>query len=635
MPEISRSFGWLIAISLFASPLVAQVDRLRDALPADTVLYVSTPDLRSSLREMQALPLLRMWRETEVQDFLAGLLKKAGQARDEVLAQARGAHERGELPVNPDELMKMRLDGAALALTGIKLLAGGKDVEPQLGLVLCLDCGDSASIWRNVVTAGLDWLQQQAGEAVRRETTAVGDTELLSLIPDAPIALNVAFVGNSVILGTLREEMKHILERMQSGDASLTSSPTFANTFARLDRKGAELEVFFQPGPLLDFGMDALRLASEHEADFPSALDVDGIGRVIDALGLRSIQAIGATSAYEIGPSGEAGRSVSKVFALSPASKRKGLFASGNNTLDRSFLKWVPKDVASFTASTFDMVALYDGLVDALKAYNEELAAEWMGKLSTYEQQFGVSIKDDLFGAIGDEVIMWSMPVAAIGSPPEMTVLLKVRDQERLLKALQKIAELSHGAFGIDQTERRGMVVHQVHINIDPTGGRMAMNPFDMISPTFAFKNGYLVAGFSTGDVRRAFKRMEREDDPSGDIRSNPELKQHLEQLPERVSAMSFSDWKANFEGMYQVITGLAAFIPVDEDVPVDLSLLPEAATLTKHLFCSFSWTTSDEHGWQSTAIGPWGPETVVPLVMGVAAIPVAVLGRKVGVRVR
>jgi hypothetical protein len=378
-----------------------------------------------------------------------------------------------------------------------------------------------------------------------------------------------------------------------------------------------------QPGPVLDFGLNALRMISEHEPDFPEQLSIDGIDRALSALGLRDVLALGGTSTYAQGEDGA--RSVSRNFMLAP--ERHGLLAASHDNVDMGFLKWVPKDAASFSAMTFDLAGIYDGLINAFKAYDQEMAEGMLGMLAQHEQQLGMSIRDDLVGSLGKQFVSWSMPVAAFGTTPETAMLIEVRDEQKLLNTLNTIAKMSNGMIELTESERRGITVHSIEINYDPTDGAMGMNPLVQFVPTFSFKDGYLVAGFSTGDVKRVFKRMEREDDPADDIRSNAEFKPYLESLPkDGLASVSFTDWKANFEGLYQLVTSMAAFIPMDEQVPIDLSLLPDVTTLTQHLFGSVSWGTVDKEGFQSFSKGPWGPETIA-LFAGLGGVGAGVAG--------
>ena len=621
-----------LCLALFAAPVVAQIG-LRDALPDNTIIYVGAPDLDTSLAEMENMPLMRMWNEAEVQDFLADAMQMAEEKWEEALAEARQAHEAGELPFDPDELMQLRVHGMALALTSLDLRTTDNDAYPHVGFVAQLDFGNSAAAWKNVIEFALKMLEEEAGGELTRDDTTIGDQQLITLVPpETEMSLNISFVGTGMVFGTDRGEVTKVIENLVSGAKELSASASFKSTFEQLDGHGAELECFVQPGPALDFLFNALDTVKAMEPDFPEQVDVDGIRRAFDALGVNSLKTIGSTSSYKNRGDDKSSMAVSKTFCWAPAADRKGMFAASDTQLDMGFLRWVPKDVATFTALSFDLNAAWEGLVGAVQAYDEEQSKQWLGMLSAYEEQFGVSVQEDLVGSIGNELIWWTMPGGMMMTAPEVGILLEVKDPERLVTTLETLFQLSNGMFELDQSKRRGLDLYSIQINYDPTGGGMGMNPFDMFAPRFSFKDGYLVAAFSTGDVKRAFKRMDREDDPSGDIRSSTEFVGYLDQLPKSgVAALSFQDWKTGFESMYQVVTSMTAFIPMNDDIPVDLSLLPDVSTLTQHLFGSVSWTTIDGNGFHGYSQSPWGPEAMA-LVAGAAGLGTAVLaGTKMG----
>lgn len=599
-----------------SAPALAQGAFAR-ALPADTMMYVSFPDIRTSIAEMKDMPVARIWREPEVQDFFADALKMANEQWDEVMAGARMAHEQGQLPFDPDELVKMRVTSASFAVTRMKLemLEGERDPMPRFGLVAHLDFGASAPIWRKVVGTGLQMLVAQAGDEVAMSERDVAGTKVTSLrATEAPegfdMALNVAWVGDGILIGTLAEDVDAMLGNLASGEAGLTATSSWKQVVGKLGTQGAEAEFYFRPGVAFDFLIDSLRLAAS-EGELPPQVDVDGIERALDALGLRGIEGIASAAAYEDG------RCVSKTFVAAPKDERKGLLADTTGALDRKFLRWIPKDAVAFSASRFDIHKIYTTLIAALRAYDENMAEMLLGHLAQMEQQLGVSLENDLFGAFGDEMVSWSMPMAAFGTAPEMAILLEVNDQEGLLKTLDTVSAMSQGTFAIDKVERRGITVYQVRLDIDFGSEMGGMNPLAAFVPTFGFKDGYMVMAFSTGDVKRAFTRMEREDDPAGDIRSSEEFAPYLAQIPANASSLSFTDWKATFEGYYQLVTGLLAFVPLDEEIPFDLALLPDSQTLTQHLFGSVSWSQTNDEGIVATSIGPFGPEVIMPLVVG------------------
>lgn len=610
-----------LATSL-AVPAASQV-ALRDALPENTILYLGAPHMDQSLAEMRDMPLMRMWEEPEVQDFLADALQMAEMQWDQLMQMAQGMHENGQLPFKPEELLELRVHGMAAALTKLDLSVDGDDVMPHIGFVAQLDFGNTAESWNGVIHFLLQMLKGKAGDDLTLQETEVAGSKLVTLVPnETKMSLNFGFVGNGIVFGTDHDEVKTVISNLASGQKALSASENFTATFSQLDNAGAEMEFFLQPKPIFDFLFTALGVAKQ-KGDLPEMIDIDGIARALDALGVHSLKTMGSTSMYTPRGEGESAMSVRKSFMLAPKDQRKGLFATANKSLEMDFLRWVPKDVASFSAMTFDLGSAWDGVVNALKAYDEEQAEQWLGTLAGYEEQFGVNVREDLLGSIGSEFMMWSMPTAAMMmGTPEVTMLLEVPDPERLVSTLETLFKMSEGMVELDKSTRRGIDVYTIQVNYDPTGGGMGMNPLDMFAPTFSFKDGYLVAGFTVGDVKRAFKRMDREDDPSGDIRSNSEFVPYLEQLPQSgVVSLSFQDWKADFESIYQALTGMAAFIPMNDDIPIDLSLLPDVATLTQHLFGSVSWATLDDTGFHAMSQGPWGPEALALLGGGAAAV--------------
>jgi len=332
---------------------------------------------------------------------------------------------------------------------------------------------------------------------------------------------------------------------------------------------------------------------------------------VVTALGLRDLGSLSWNDTYVDG------KSVARAF-WAPGKAAEGT-AAAPKTLDTAFLKWVPKDAVSFSASTLNVMPAYDFLVKGLNAYDPEFAKMALGQLAEMEKQLGFNIRDDLFGSIGDHMISWSMPMGTINATPELALLLAVKDEQKIVNVLKNLTKLSNGMVDLEEGEKRGLKVYQFRINGDPTHGMGGMNLLEAFQPTFAFKSGYLVGGLSPGDVKRVFQRMDREDDPKGDIRSNKEYAAVAAQLPAGVGSVSFTDWKQYFESGYQMATGLLAFVPMGDDVPIDTSLLPDAATLTKHLFGSLSWSKTDAQGTETVSTGPFGAETL--LMLGVLAV--------------
>jgi hypothetical protein len=618
----------LASLALLATlaPATAQ-NSILPYLPQGTIVAVAMPDLAASLGDFSQMPLAKMWAEPEVQAFFADVRELIAKKFDEGLQQAKDAHARGEMPIDPQLLLKLRVDAGTFALTKLGMEMGDRGPQPEVGMILHLEFGDSATAWRNVIQLGLGLMEAEAGDEMTKQESKVGDVTLLTYSPPAEVgtkmSLNVALTPTGLVVGTIASEVRDTLAAMQAKTPSLGGTPAYQAAAKRLSPAGAECEVFLRPAPMIDFGIDALRIGAEMGA--LGAIDMDGVERAVAAMGLRDLGAIGMTCSYVDG------KCITRSFVTPGDTKTPG-GTSAVQALDTSFLRWVPKDAVSFNAGTMNVMSVYETLVRGLEAYDAEFAKHAMAQLTKLEQQLGFNVRDDFFGAFGDHYITWSMPMGTISSPPEMAVLVKVTDEQKLVKVMKNLAKLTNGIVEIEEGEKRGVKAYELSVNFDPTQGMGGMNVFDMIRPTFAFKDGYMVAGFSASDVKRVFQRMDRkDDDPKNDIRGNKEFAAVAATIPTGVDSVAFTDWKSNFESLYQVATGLLAFVPMGDEVPINMSLLPDSATLTKHLFASVSYTKSDATGTEMVAISPFGPEVVLVVVGAMAAAGVMFAGMQGG----
>lgn len=598
----------LTAIALMAAPLTAQ--GILPFLPKKTIMAVSVPDISMSVAEFQEMPLAKMWAEEEVQTFLADIMEMAQEQIDEQMEQAREMHEAGLLPIDPNELMKLRLNGGTFAVTEMSMdrrnsNGGMLDGTLKIGMVAHLDFGQSAPMWNTLIEMGMAMMDQEARDELTRTETQIGDIKMVTFSPPEALgdmSLNIAVVPNGIVIGTLTDDVKSIVTNMINKTPVLSTTPGFALATKNLDSNGAEAIMFLAPDPMMDFAMAALRTAVEEAGPMNSQrLDVAGVERAMQAMGLNNMGTMAMSSSYIDG------KSVTKGFHSTP-----GNATASTQTVDTKFLKWVPKDAVSFSASTIDISQVYDMALKGLTAYDPNLAKQALSQLAQIEGQLGFTIRGDLFGSIGDHYISWSMPMGTISSAPEVAMLLKINNEEKFISALKNLSALTDGMIEIEEGTKRGVKSYAVHVNSDMSEMPMGINIFEMFQPTFAFKDGYMVLGFSASDVKRVFKRMDRKDNPKGDIRSNKEFMSVAASIPQGVTSLAFKDWKADFESMYQLACGVLAFVPMPEEVPIDMSLLPDSETLTSHLFASVSYTKTDANGTESVDVSPFGTETLL-----------------------
>ena len=617
---ILNSVRTLTTLAALTASLAAQ--GMLPYLPKKTMMALSVPDLAVSMAEFQKMPLAKMWAEDEVQAFVSDVMELATEQMAEGMDQMRAMHDAGMMPISPDTLMQLQLEGVTLAVTSLEMNMSDFGPMPKVGTLVHLDFGDSAETWNQLIQMGMGMLKQEAGDVMSMTEWTIGDVKAMTLAPNAggpafEMSINVAMVPNGIVLGTITEEVKDVVSNWVNKTPMLSQTAGFAASTKRIDTAGAEVQMFMAPDALMSTGMNIMKMTG---ASIPTEggmvplpmLDFEGVERAMNALGMSDMGTLGMSMSYSDG------KAVTKAYHARAETQTTTAAPTAINT---DFLRWVPKDAVSFGAGSLDTTSIYDMLIKGMQAYDAEMSEMVLAQLGQMETQLGFSVRGDLLGSIGDHYITWSMPMGTISAAPEMAILVKVNSEEKLVGALKKIAALSDGELELEEATKRGLKSYQLLVNSDPMDGMM-MNPFDMFQPTFAFKDGYMVMGFSASDVKRVFKRMDRDDNPKGDIRSNKEFMAIADQIPEGVSSLSFTDWKANFESIYQMATGVLAFVPMPEDVPVDMSMIPDSETLTQHLFAGLTYTKSNADGGVTVSVSPFGPETFLALgaIIGGAA---------------
>jgi hypothetical protein len=618
--KLLHGLGALTGGVILSALPVAQ--SFQQALPAGTIYYSGMPDLRQTMQDAKSSPMLQMWQEEEVQDFASeGLAMLKGMV-EEYRQMGKAMYEDGQLPIDPAVLETLEVRSMGVALTSLNLSTFHDQPWPDIGFAMHFDFGPSAKTWRGLIELGTAMLAQQAGTELAMTNSEIEGGEMVTLRAaddEYPMALHMAFVGDGLLIGTKEDEVRGILARM-GGSSGQTTTGGFGGAAGMLDSTGAEAATYMQLNPLLDFAMSALRQAqaSAPESAEIQMVDLDGVERAVSALGLRSIRGIGSVSRYENG------KSITESLTIAPKDGRTGLFAASDAKLDANFLRWVPRDAVSFSAFSFRPMSIYEALVGAVKAYDPEMGDQALAMLDQMEQQVGLRVREDFLGSLGERFYTWTMPSLAMGSTPEMAILAEVRDQDKLVKSLQTIGAMTGGQIEFEEFDRRGVQGWQVRFDLDlPGEAAQAAGMLAAFSPRFTFYKGHMVTAFTISDLKRAMERMDRGMDAemADDIRSNPEFKPYLSKVEgsSGLSSVSFTDWKTTFETYYQSLVGILPFLPMPQGVPLDLSLLPESRTLTKHLFGGFSWSTVDDTGMRSMSISPFGPETTVPLMIGVA----------------
>ncbi|MFQ5504376.1 MAG: hypothetical protein ACE5F1_06190 [Planctomycetota bacterium] len=611
-----------LAVLCMAGRAPAQ-DAFKSALPKDTLLYLAAPDLPAAVEGFKQSAVYKIWREDEVQEFLEDLLAEGQKRFREGLDQAKQMYEGGLFPVSPEEILKIRVRALNFALTDLSA-PGPNDPMPRVSVVLSIDFGESGKIVQPLLDTLLMMGMQQP-DAPELSKKAVGENQLQTLrAPDMPpfLSINFGFVGGRLLIGTDTERLESIMKSLGGGESEggLAGDPAYSKVAKRVGDLDTAVEVFIRPAAMIDVALELVDFVAQMQPVFP--VNPEGIKRAADALGLRSVKAIGCVSGYS------EGKGASRSFVLCPENERRGLTAcSSGKAIDLEHLAYIPKEVDSFSIGNLDLKPVYSSLVTALQAYDSDKAAFILSRVSEVEKQIGLSVENDVFGVFGPELIFYSMPVSGLMGTPEMGLMVQCKEPARAVRVLKTLTSMSEGVVELAEDKADdGTTFYALDIDF----GDMIPG-FDMSmlggEPTFTFKQGFMVCSMSRADCRNALKRIDGQG--GEDVRANKAFNSYF--LPEKVAALSFQDMAASIDALYRVLSGVIGMFPLPPEVPIDLGLLPSTETITKHLFGSISYQETDSEGFLTKSMSPFGPEAGIALMGAVAGGAAVFLGERRG----
>ncbi len=631
---MKRSLVLSLALALLAAgslPAQKPFD-LKSKVPPGTLLYASLPDLPQSYRDFQNTPLAKLWREQEVQEFLAQPLAFAKTYWNMGMQQLQALHQAGILPVTAEELLSLRPGSLSVALIG----PGGKD-EP-IRFAFTFQFSQGTQVLDKLVQFGLKKLQAKTDElkAKVKDGTAdpmdrmelkmmprvcrVGPAQALvasTLPPNSGkgpgfTSLTYAYTQGLFLVASSKSLAEKILS--DKPGASLALDPVFRQAMGKVKSQGAEALFFLRPKGLIQAVLNLLREASPQTRDFLEKHG-KGIQKALDVTGLMGCEALALVSTYD------RGKCFWDSFALAPE-PRKGLLAlAGGRPLDLGHLAWIPGRATSFSIGHMPLKKIYHTLLDAIGAVDPETGGRINGALAALKDRLGLDLEKDLLDQLDGEVLSYSIASSNLMTPGTTVVMAEVKSPQKLLNSLETLFGLSKGAVSLESTKdpATGMEIWQLQIDptmLPQTGPAMIVGrALAFIKPSFTFHKGYLVGALNPRDVKKAVAQVEGQ--RKGDIRSRKDVALFLKGLPPKVTHVSFNDIKTTIQMLYETASGALNMVSLPDDIPVDLALLPGSDTVAKHFFPITSYSFVTKEGIYSRTVSPFGPETL----LGVAAV--------------
>ena len=632
---MKRSLALALALGLLAAagslPAQKPFD-LKSKVPPGTLLYASLPDLSQSYRDFQSTPLAKLWREQEVQEFLAQPLAFAKTYWAQAVQQIQALHQAGILPVTAEEIFSLRPGSLSAALIG----PGGKG-EP-FRFAFTFQVSQGTQVMDKLVQFGLKKLQAKIDElkAKVKDGTAdpmeqmelqmmprisrIGSAQALvaSTLPPnggkSPgfTSLTYAYTQGLVLVASSKSLAEKILS--DKPGASLALDPVFRQAMGKVKSQGAETLFFLRPKGMIQAVLKLMREASPQTRDFMGEHG-KGIQKALEITGLLGCDALAMVATYD------QGKCFWDSFLLAPEPRKGLLDLAGGRTLNLDHLAWIPRRATSFSIGYMPLKKIYHTILDAIGAVDPETGGRINGALAALKERLGLDLEKDLLDQLDGEVLWYGIASSNLMTPGTKVVLAQVSSPQKLLNSLETLFGLSKGAVSLESTKdpATGMEIWQIQFDttmLPQTGPAMAFGRIlAFIKPSFTFHKGYLVGALNPRDVKKAVAQMEGQ--RKGDIRSRKDVALFLKGLPPKVTHISFNDIKTTIQMLYETASGALNMVSLPDDIPVDLALLPGSDTVAKHFFPITSYASETKEGIHARSVSPFGPE----VLLGAAAV--------------
>jgi hypothetical protein len=514
--------------------------------------------------------------------------------KDAYARSCLGEMMKGDTGTFVASLFKQLEEGAAMGLT-VKQLLGGQ--PPAKLKKLRADAKAATKLLSQVGEKGFVL-------AVEVRGLEPPNSQLTFILPDAGPRADTLFGALRLGAGLADAEIKEakIADRAVS---SVNLEPVYLAWWAEgkhavvtlgTDKPEAAVKALTGNGPRLPAnplykrlqGFKQFETVARAYLDVRSLAQLGGkrnaeVRRLLTDLGVEGLESLVFHSGFE-------GRVDRTLVEWDMPGPRKGLLSLLNGKPFRlADVPPLPPDVVGWSMTNFDPAAFYDTALKAAEDVTRLVAPDEVPKVKEAVKEIdtvlGIDLRKDFLASLGDRFAQYNSPAEGPFTLGQ-TLLFKVRDSDRLEGAIEQAIKSLANSSGVEvrikKRDYKGVTMRLVQVR---------QQGFIFV-PTYAFYKDWLVVAFYPQPVEGFIARAK------GDLpawKPSADVEDALKKLPSEFISISYSDPRPALQQLLSIAPliggSIASFTP---ELNFDVSTVPNAQEVTRHLFPNVSVTTDD-----------------------------------------
>ena len=585
----------LLTLALLPGAAVAQQDgSLAESLPTNTLLYFEIPDIQALRDGFTTSAAGRIWNDEEMQGFVGGMVTEAMGQWD----QSMGMMAEQGMPVQ-----FMSWDAMKRIELGFSIDGDGLPAAPSLMVAVQITFAEGLSEQAFGLVSGM-----MAGEG-GAEMTQSETGSMMRIAPghEGEPAIMLEQKGNT---------LRFTASNMKVEGASLASDPAFQRGRSQVLKPGMACFGYYNPRAGVEMQRSFLSFGSGG-SEFSS---------MAEAMATFAESAVGNAQAVSFGAGWKDGNSVGSTF-VDFGGKPAG-WAYAADSADRGMAEYIPGDATNFSIASMGGA---EGITEFFSSFDAVLSDEKMAQnVAIWAEAEPIShswfvgenrpLLDAALTGFGKRVLSYSSPtrgsrtlvelsdpaaVQAAATPLVKTVAQLLDSVESMPVALRAKRESPRA------NPQQTVPVYYLRLKpevLPPEFAQVSMF-IGNIEPAFAISpDGWLVVSMNRADVRSVVRSgLQKE---ARNIGQNAEAADFLKRAPQSAVTLAWSDPRPGVTatmGMVQAASGLLGMQMDPSQMPVDLTKMPSANAINRHLRPSESFAWMDEEGMKGWSSGSFG----------------------------